>query len=125
MPGMPVWGMVLLCLFVAVVLAFLGRMVYLLGRLDQRLLGMAVMGKATHALVNYASGELMREKAVLLRQKADRDKLPEDIRAAAKAEREYAEHQHRQAIMDALPGTAEEKSGKSGVATKKGNDQTE
>jgi len=58
-----------------------------------------------HKLVNSSMGEQKRVKAAALRMLALNTGLPEDQKAANDAEREYLDHQAKQADADADAGT--------------------
>jgi hypothetical protein len=66
----------------------------------EKLDGLAKVAKDTHTLVNNNMGVQLRLNAELSRWKADQTKHPEDAAAADAAERLYAEHVAKQAVVD-------------------------
>ena len=76
---------------------------------------LATVAKATHTLVNSSMSAQLKISAVALRRIADLTVgLPsheQDTQAADLAEKLYGEHVSKQAMVDAQPGTDEEKKG--------------
>jgi len=78
---------------------------------EAKLDDLAIMGKATHTLVNSSMSAQLKLVAELSRWKANQTNAPEDTQAADVAERLYREQQAKQARVDAQPGTDAQKSG--------------
>lgn len=76
-----------------------------------KLEGLATVARSTHALVNNAMSIQLRSNAALARKLAALDSSPENVAAAEEADRAYAEHQQRQAAVDAQDGTDAAKKG--------------
>lgn len=68
---------------------------------DAKLLGLAETGTSTHLLVNSAMGLQKKQNALLARRVAQLTNDPEDALAADEAERLWAEHEKKQAAVDA------------------------
>jgi hypothetical protein len=78
---------------------------------EVRLDDLATVAKATHLLVNSKMSVQLDANRIMARRLADLTKDPADEAAAELAERDYGEHQAKQAAVDAQPGTDAEKKG--------------
>ncbi len=78
-----------------------------------KLTGLARVAAATHALVNNAMGMQLKAHALMARELAALRGDPASAKVAEVAEEAYLEHQRKQSLVDAQPGTDDEKTGRS------------
>lgn len=79
---------------------------------EAKLEGLAKVARATHTLVNSSMSAQLKISAIALRRVAELTKSPIDKRAADLAEHLLAEHEAKQVLVDAQPGTDDEKKGR-------------
>jgi hypothetical protein len=71
----------------------------------------AIVGAATHALVNSGRGELLKEAADDSKARALESPTPDNLRKAELYEARWRAHQDAQLVVDAQPGTDDQKRG--------------
>lgn len=78
---------------------------------DKRLDGLAIVGNASHAFANARYGLLLDRLRRSDQRLADITNLVEDRQRAAASEMDYQSHVAAQVVVDAQPGTGEQKKG--------------